>query len=341
VKRISRKTRTAALLLGVCLTSVTALAPDALGAEDAGPRVLSVKLDPPAVVGRPAELRVLAKGGTAPLSGLIVGFGGEESFGLSACLISSSGTPRAPDPFAPGSQLSFAVPHTFRSAGARGVLVRLDGGGCALPGASAFQPLIVTPTRPGERVLPPTILDVPLPGPGVPPLPRADRLPQIGVAAARCPGASRRPGRSARSVRAARRSLLCLLNVERRRQGLHGLRASAPLTRVATRHSRAMVRRRFFSHVDPAGPSLVSRVRRAHYFAGAPKWIIGENIGYGRGRPSAPKGMVRSWMRSTSHRSNILRPGFTAVGLGIARGVPGHARSRGATYTTDFGARHK
>jgi uncharacterized protein YkwD len=352
VKQISRKTRTAALLLGVCLTSVMATAPDALGAASPSPRVLSVKLDPPAVVGRPAELRVLAVAGEAPVSGLVVRFGRGDSFGLSACLVSSSGTPRPGDPFAPGSKVSFAVPHIFRRAGAREVLVRLDPGGCVAPGPSAFQPLLVTPTRPGERVVPPTVLDVPLPGPGVPPIPGADQLPSTGVAlvvpgaplagAARgrgCPGASGRLGRSARSVRAARGALLCLLNAERRRRGLRRLRANAMLTSASTKHSRAMVRKRFFSHVEPTGLSLVARVRRTHYLAGAQGWLVGENIGYGRGGPGTPAGMVRSWMHSTSHRTNILHPGFTGVGLGIVRGIPGHPRSRGATYTTDFGVR--
>jgi uncharacterized protein YkwD len=331
-----------------------ATAPDVLGAESASARVLSVKLDPPAIVGRHAELRVLALAGKAPVSGLVVGFGREDSFGLSACVVSSSGARPSAGPFAPGSKVSFAVPHVFHSAGAREVLVRLDAGDCAASGPSAFQRLIVTPTRPGERIVPPTLLDVPLPGPGVPPVPGADLLPPTGAVpvptpppvpsagaarSGRCPGASRQVGRSARSVRAARRSLLCLLNAQRRRQGLRPLRANPQLRRVATGHSRAMVRRRFFSHVEPAGLSLVARVRRAHYLAGARGWIIGENIGYGRGRPSSPAGMVRSWMRSSGHRANILHSGFRAVGLGIVRGVPGHPRSRGATYTTDFGAR--
>jgi uncharacterized protein YkwD len=353
VKRTSRKRRTAALLLGTCLTSVMATAPDALGAESASLRVLSVKLDPPAIVGRPAELRVLALAGKAPVSGLVVRFGREDSFGLSACLVSSSGTRRPAGPFAPGSTVTFAVPHVFRGAGAREVLVRLDAGGCAAPGPSTFQPLIVTATRPGERIVPPTVLDVPLPGPGVPPLPGADLLPPTGLAPGpllgvpsagaargpRCPGANQPVGRSARSVRAARKALLCLLNAQRQRQRLRPLRANAQLGRAATGHSRAMVLRRFFSHWEPNGPSLVARVRRAHYLAGARGWTIGENIGYGRGRPGAPAGMVRSWMRSSGHRANILYPGFRAVGLGIVGGVPGRQHSRGATYTTDFGVR--
>ena len=355
VKRISPDARKAALALAVYLMVATATGSGALGAESAGPRVLAVNLDPAAVVGRPAELRVTAKAGAAPLAGAVVRFGRKDSFGLSACLVSSSGA-RPPDSFAPGAKVRFAVPHVFRRRGARRVLVRLDAGGCALPGPSAFQPLIVTPTRPGEPHQPPTLLDPPLPGPGVPPIPGADDLPPTGAVPAltgpavplpraargqRCPGAGRRVGHSAQSLRAARTSLLCLLNIQRQRHGLRRLRANAQLERSATEHSRAMVLGRFFAHVGPAEPGLVTRVRRALYLAGAGGWTLGENIGYGRWPNGTPRSMARSWMRSSGHRTVILRPAYRSVGIGIVRGVPGRPSARGATYTADFGVRSK
>ncbi len=338
----------AALALGVFLTVVTTAAPDAAGAQSDTARVLSIKLDPAAVVGRPAELQVTALAGRLPLSGVAVRFGREHSFGLSACLAGGSGTRQPSNPFAQGSTVRFAVPHTFRRVGPRGVLVRLDAGGCATPGPSAFQPLIVRTTRPGEPVAPPTLLPAPLPGPGMAPVPGADDLPPTGVVPSalvsrrlRCPGASWRIGRSKRSLRAARKAVLCLLNVHRRRHGLRRLRANAQLRRAATAHSRAMVRRRFFAHVGPAGPGLVARVRSTRYLAGARGWTLGENIGYGRWPNACPAGMVRSWMRSSGHRANILRPNFRSVGIGIARGIPGRASARGATYTTDFATRSR
>ena len=49
--------------------------------------------------------------------------------------------------------------------------------------------------------------------------------------------------------------------------------------------------------------------------------------------------MMQSWMNSAPHRANILTPGFRAVGLGVAPGVPGRAGAAGGTYTTDFGFR--
>ena len=123
--------------------------------------------------------------------------------------------------------------------------------------------------------------------------------------------------------------------------GLRRLRANAQLRRAATAHSRAMVRRRFFGHVAPAGPSLVARVRSTRYLVGARGWTIGENIGYGRWPHATPLGMVRSWMRSSGHRANILRRAFRSVGIGIARGIPGR-RARVAPPTpTDFATRRR
>ncbi len=113
------------------------------------------------------------------------------------------------------------------------------------------------------------------------------------------------------------------------------------MLRAATAHSRSMVRGRYFSHFQPGGASPLSRLRRTGYLAGVRGCLVAENIGFGRGRASAPAGMVRSWMHSTPHRGVILRGRFVDVGLGVARGVPGHPGSRGATYTVDFGVRRR
>ena len=100
-----------------------------------------------------------------------------------------------------------------------------------------------------------------------------------------------------------------------------------------------MVRSSFFSHIEPAGLGLVQRVRRAGYLSGAHRWLLGENIGFGKGPQASPLGMVRAWMGSTGHRANVLAPQFREVGLGIVPGTPGRAGGRGATYTGDFGVR--
>jgi uncharacterized protein YkwD len=144
---------------------------------------------------------------------------------------------------------------------------------------------------------------------------------------------------SARSLHSARRSLLCLLNAERRAKHLPALRVNRRLLEAAERHSHSMVKRRFFSHVEPGGSSMVDRVRASGYLRTARSWSIGENIGYGATRASSPAEMTRAWMASSPHRANILTRKFREVGLGIVSGTPARGGPAGGTYTTEFGHR--
>jgi uncharacterized protein YkwD len=156
------------------------------------------------------------------------------------------------------------------------------------------------------------------------------------VASSACPGVNLQP--TAKNVRHVRTALVCLLNLERKRHGLHALRADGTLARAAERHSRNMVRANFFAHVNPTGGTPLNRVRAAGYLRHAPAFTVGENIGWGEAQLSTPLAMHRAWMKSPGHRANLLRESFHDVGIGIALGVPGSGR-RGATYTQDFGSR--
>jgi uncharacterized protein YkwD len=133
------------------------------------------------------------------------------------------------------------------------------------------------------------------------------------------------------------RATLCVLNAQRARHDLSALRLNRKLSTAARRHSRAMVRERFFSHDSPSGASFVERIRATGYLTGASSWSVGENIAYGSGSRSTPRSIGRAWMNSPGHRANILSESFRQVGIGIASGTP--VGSGGATYTTDFGRR--
>ena len=130
---------------------------------------------------------------------------------------------------------------------------------------------------------------------------------------------------------------LCVLNAERARHRLRPLRLNRKLSRAAQRHSRAMARRRFFSHTSPGGASFVDRIRSTGYLSGARSWTVGENIAYGSGSRSTPRSIGRAWMNSPPHRANILSSSYRAIGIGIASGTP--SGGGGGTYTTDFGRR--
>ena len=139
------------------------------------------------------------------------------------------------------------------------------------------------------------------------------------------------------SKRALVRATLCVLNAERARRDLRPLRLSLRLSTAARRHSRAMVRSKFFSHDSADGASFVDRIRRTGYLSGASGWYVGENIAYGSGNRSSPRSIGRAWMNSRPHRANILSPSFHEIGIGVASGTP--VGGGGATYTTDFGQR--
>ena len=139
------------------------------------------------------------------------------------------------------------------------------------------------------------------------------------------------------SKRALVRATLCVLNAERARHRLRPLRLNHKLSTAAQRHSRAMARKKFFSHTSPGGASFVDRIRSTGYLSGARIWTVGENIAYGSGNRSTPRSIGSAWMNSPPHRANILSGSFRSIGIGVASGTP--VGGGGGTYTTDFGRR--
>ena len=132
--------------------------------------------------------------------------------------------------------------------------------------------------------------------------------------------------------------MLCSVNAARRRQGLRPLRANARLRRAATAHSSSMVARRYFSHVEPSGLVLMSRLRRVRYLP-ARRWLVGENLAAGKGRNATPLSILNAWLLSPPHRANLLERTFREVGLGLVAGQPWSSGKRGITYTANFGFR--
>ncbi len=94
-----------------------------------------------------------------------------------------------------------------------------------------------------------------------------------------------------------------------------------------------------FSHQCPREPDLESRLRRSGYLNGAGSYGIGENIAWGGGDRGSPRGIVRSWMRSSGHRANILDRDFEHIGVGVVWGSPSNRRADAGLYTADFGYR--
>ncbi|ANS62700.1 hypothetical protein SLINC_0476 [Streptomyces lincolnensis] len=117
-----------------------------------------------------------------------------------------------------------------------------------------------------------------------------------------------------------------LTNRERARAGLPPLTVDPLLIRAAQAYSTDMAARAFYSHTSPEGTQPWDRAAAA----GSRHRSIGENIACGQRSPAE---VVEGWMNSPGHRANILKPGFTHIGIGFAGGGP-----RGTYWTQLFGA---
>ena len=110
--------------------------------------------------------------------------------------------------------------------------------------------------------------------------------------------------------------MLAAVNAAREEQGRPPLRLHPLLTQAAQRHAEDMLHRLFYDHVNPDGDTVLDRVR-AVGFRGRGRRTVSENIAKGLFGTAE---VVGRWMNSSGHRRNILRRGFTELGVGVAFG---------------------
>jgi cysteine-rich secretory family protein len=91
------------------------------------------------------------------------------------------------------------------------------------------------------------------------------------------------------------------------------------LAAVALAHSRDMLRRRYFAHVDPEGRTPTGRINAAGI-----RWrALAENIAANRTVTNAENDLMDEPRFQQNHRGNILNPAYTDVGIGIVQGPNG------------------
>jgi uncharacterized protein YkwD len=118
-----------------------------------------------------------------------------------------------------------------------------------------------------------------------------------------------------------RGAILRVTNRRREAHGLDPLQPSACPARFAQRHSARMAERAGLFHAD------VSALRER-----CSARAVAENVAYHSSARVGARSIVKAWMRSPVHRANILDPGLTHLGVGVAQ----HTGS-GAWYATqDF-----
>jgi uncharacterized protein YkwD len=112
---------------------------------------------------------------------------------------------------------------------------------------------------------------------------------------------------AAAGLTSAEARLLGDLNRVRAAHGLIPLRYDPHLQRAARAHSRDMLVSQIFQH-GAFGARMVQ-----FDVTGS---LTGENLAWGNGSFGSASSIVRAWLASPEHRANLLRPGFTRIGIG-------------------------
>ncbi|KAG7401886.1 hypothetical protein PHYBOEH_009466 [Phytophthora boehmeriae] len=122
--------------------------------------------------------------------------------------------------------------------------------------------------------------------------------------------------------------MLNAVNKERTAQGLSKLCMNKKLQTAAQRHTTDMATKNYMSHTGSDGSSVSTRITAVGY-----KWsAVAENVAAGQTTVDA---VMKAWMSSSGHKTNILNSKYTMFGCG-------YAYSSSSTYkhywTQDFGA---
>ena len=162
-----------------------------------------------------------------------------------------------------------------------------------------------------------------------------------GVAAA-CPDAELQPTQS--NLARVEAAIVCLLNVDREALERAPVTRDLRLERSAVRHTGDMTRRGYFAHTRKDGPTVLERIRRARYFAGARSGLYSENLGYGPPERATAASMHRAFSLSTSHRKTMLHGRFRNIGIGSTM-IDAHPAFYpdypAVVFTLDFGRRYE
>jgi len=113
-------------------------------------------------------------------------------------------------------------------------------------------------------------------------------------------------------------NIISLVNKARNIQGVESLSESAKLDKVAADKLQDMVENKYFAHTSPEG-------KNPWYWFGKNKYnyeYAGENLAIDF--MTAEK-QHEAWMKSETHKKNILNPNFTEIGVAVGTGeIDGH-----------------
>lgn len=117
--------------------------------------------------------------------------------------------------------------------------------------------------------------------------------------------------------------VLILVNQIRKRRGLKALVLHPELTNVARYHAKDMATDKYFDHdshdrlQDGRKKRIGSFTDRLKRFSATYWTRWAENIAMGHG---SPKAVMKSWMKSQSHRANLLNAQYSYIGIAYIDG---------------------
>ncbi|GIQ68541.1 hypothetical protein DUZ99_00135 [Xylanibacillus composti] len=114
------------------------------------------------------------------------------------------------------------------------------------------------------------------------------------------------------SISTAEQRMVNLVNQERQKAGLHGLKVNTELSRVARFKSADMIENDYFAHESPTYGSPFDMMRNF----GITYRAAAENLACNSSVDAAHEAL----MNSPGHRANILNATYTEIGVGIVDG---------------------
>ncbi|MCA9369548.1 MAG: hypothetical protein H6774_04100 [Pseudomonadales bacterium] len=108
--------------------------------------------------------------------------------------------------------------------------------------------------------------------------------------------------------------VLSQTNQERQNRGLEALVENTLLSQAAQHKAADMLEKQYWAHTTPSGEEPWAFIDEVGYSY----QLAGENLA--RDFDTTPR-MVEAWMRSPTHRANIVHPRYTQTGIGLATGM--------------------
>jgi uncharacterized protein YkwD len=113
-------------------------------------------------------------------------------------------------------------------------------------------------------------------------------------------------------------AMVCLLDYAREQAGLPKLNDYRKLDGSAASKAADILRCNDFSH-EACGRDFLFWFRRAGYLS-TRCWWAGENLAWGTGSLGSARSIMKAWLRSPSHRANMLSADYDQTGISLRAG---------------------